>query len=58
MDSTSSPKVKTMEGEGVWGALLGSQHIGGKGACWSFVMGLGRLISNSITHANLHKPNN
>jgi hypothetical protein len=41
-----------------WGALPGSQHFAGRGVCWSFEMGLGRLISNSITHTDLHKPNN
>jgi hypothetical protein len=40
-----------------WGAFLGSQHFGGRGACWSFKMGLGRLTSNSIIHMDLHKPN-
>jgi hypothetical protein len=25
-----------------WGMLLGSQHFGGRGACWSFRMGLGK----------------
>ncbi len=53
MDSTMSPKVKTMEGEGV-----GSQHFGGRGACWSFGMGLGILTSISLTHTDLQKPNN
>jgi hypothetical protein len=38
--------------------LSNSQHFGGKGACWSFKMGLGRLTRNSIIHTNLHKPNN
>jgi hypothetical protein len=41
-----------------WGAFLGLQHFGGRGACWSSRMGLGRLTSNSITHTNLYKPNN
>jgi hypothetical protein len=44
MDLTTSPKLKTMEGKGV-------------GVCCSFGMGLGKLISNSIIHTNLHKPN-
>ncbi len=30
IDSTTSPKVKTMEGKGVWGVFLGSQHFEGK----------------------------
>jgi hypothetical protein len=41
-----------------WGALLGLSHFEGKGACWSSGMGLGRLTSKSLTHTNLHKPNN
>ncbi len=41
-----------------WGVFPGSQHFGGRGACWSFGMGLGGLISNSIIHTDLHKPNN
>jgi hypothetical protein len=53
MDSTMSPKVKTTEGKGV-----GSHHFGGRGACWSFEMGLGRLTSISLTHTDLQKPNN
>jgi hypothetical protein len=57
MDSTASSKVKTTKGEGV-GALLDSQHFGGRGVCLSSEMGLGRLTSNSIIHTNLHKPNN
>jgi hypothetical protein len=32
-----------------WGAFLGSQHSR---------MGLGRLTSTSLTHTDLHKPNN
>jgi len=38
--------------------IPGSQHFGGRGACWSFGMGLGRLTSKSLTHTDLHKPNN
>jgi len=57
MDSTASPKVNNRRRRS-WGALLNSQHLGGRGACWSSGMGLGRLTSNSITHTRLHKPNN
>jgi hypothetical protein len=32
--------------------LHGSQHFGGKGACWSSGMGLGRVTSIK----NLHEP--
>jgi hypothetical protein len=38
IDSTTSPKVKTMEGEGV-GVHSLIYNIGGKKACWSFGMG-------------------
>ncbi len=41
-----------------WGALPSLQHFGGRRVCWSSEMGLGRLINNSITQTNLHKPNN
>jgi hypothetical protein len=41
-----------------WGMLPSSQHFGGRRVCWSSVLGLGRLISNTITHMDLHKPNN
>ncbi len=40
------------------GHVLGLQHFRGRGACYNFGMGLRRLISNSLTHMNLHKPNN
>jgi hypothetical protein len=58
MDSTINPKVKTMEGEGIGACSLTHNismvegHVGTPG--W----GLGRLTSKSITHTNLHKPNN
>ncbi len=29
-----------------WGALFNSQHFKGRGVCWSFGMGLGRMTSN------------
>jgi hypothetical protein len=41
-----------------WGMLSGSQHFGGRGACWSSGMGLGRLTISLFIHTNLHKPNN
>jgi hypothetical protein len=36
-----------------WGVLPGLQHFGGRGACYNFGMGLGRLTSNSIIHMDL-----
>jgi len=43
------------------GTFPGLQHFGGKGACWKCRIagwGLRRVTSKSITHINLHKPNN
>jgi hypothetical protein len=57
MDSTSSPKAKTTEGEKV-GHALWLTTLWGIRACWSSGMGLARLISNSITDTHLQKPNN
>jgi hypothetical protein len=35
-----------------WGTFPRSQHFGGKRVCWSFGMGLGRMISNqSLTQS-------
>jgi hypothetical protein len=48
MDSTTSPKVKTVERRKSWGMFLSLQHFEGRGACWSSEMGLGRWTSNSI----------
>jgi len=42
MDSIASPKVKIAERERV-GALLGSQHFGGRGVCWSSGMGTRKI---------------
>jgi hypothetical protein len=38
-------EVKTMEEQGVRDMFLGSKHFGGRGACWSFGMGLGRMTN-------------
>jgi len=38
--------VKITEEQGIGDTLLGLQHFGGKGACWSSEMGLGRMTSN------------
>ncbi len=58
MDSIVNPKVKTTERKRVGSHSLARNTSRGKGACWSFEMGLGRLVSNSLTHMDLHKPNN
>jgi len=54
-------KLKMNEDNGrkkSWGMLHDSQRFGGKGVYWSSEMGLGRLTCKSLTHTNLHKPNN
>jgi hypothetical protein len=58
MDSTMSPKVKIMEGEGVGACSLVHNTLGVEGRVGASRWGLGRLISTSITPTNLHKPNN
>jgi hypothetical protein len=58
MDSTVSPKVKTTEGEGVGACSLACNTLGVEGCAGALGWGLGRLTSNSITHMDLHKPNN
>ncbi len=58
MDSTASPKVKTLKKEAVGVPSLArnisrvERHVGAPR--W----GSKRLTSNLITHTNLHKPNN
>jgi hypothetical protein len=37
-----------------WGTFPSSQHLRGRGACWSSGMGLGR-IDKLHSHAGLHK---
>jgi hypothetical protein len=58
MDSTTNPKVKLTEGKGVGACSLACNTLVVKKAHWSFGWGLGRMISKSITHIDLHKPNN
>ncbi len=36
----------------------GLQHFGGRGACWSSGMGLGRMTSNHSFTRTCTKPNN
>jgi hypothetical protein len=54
----ASPKVKTMEGEGVGARSLTRSTSGVEGRAGALGWGLGILTSSSITHTNLHKPNN
>jgi hypothetical protein len=58
MDSIASPKVKTTKGEGIGVRFLIRNTSGVEGGARAPRWGLGRLISNSITHMDLHKPNN
>jgi len=58
MDSTVSPKVKTTEREGMGAHSLTRNTSRVKRHDGAPRWGLGRLISNSITHTYLHKPNN
>jgi len=57
MDSTASSKVKIME-EGVEMRYLVRSTLKVEGHVGASRLGLRRLTSNSITHTNLHKPNN
>jgi hypothetical protein len=58
MDSFVNPKVKTMEEEGIGVHSLAHNISGVKGCVRALGSGLGRLTSKSITHMDLHKPNN
>ncbi len=58
MDSTTSPKVKTMEGKGVEVSFSACNTLRVEGCAGAPRWGLRRLTRNSITHTELHKPNN
>jgi hypothetical protein len=58
MDSITSPKVKTMEGEGVRVHSLACNTSRVEGRARAPKWGLRRLTSKSITHKDLRKPNN
>jgi hypothetical protein len=58
MDSTTSLKVKTMEEERVGARSLAHNTLGVEGHAGAPRSRLGRLTNKSITHTNLHKPNN
>jgi hypothetical protein len=58
IDSTMSPKVTTMEGKRVEACPLACNTSGVEGCVRVSGLGLSRMISKSITHMNLHKPNN
>ncbi len=58
MDSIASLKMKTTEGKGVGARSLARSTLGVEGHVGASGWGLGRLISKSITHTDLYKPNN
>jgi len=58
MDLTVSPKVTTMEGEGVGARSLICSTLGVEGRVRAPGWVLGRLTSKSIIYMNMHKPNN
>jgi hypothetical protein len=58
MDSIVSPKMKTTEGEGIGARSLAYNTSRVEGHVRAPGWGLGRLISKSIIHTNLHKLNN
>jgi len=53
-----SPKVTTVEKEGVRARSLAHSTSKVKGCAGALGWGLGRLTSKSIFHMDLHKPNN
>jgi hypothetical protein len=58
MDSTSNPKMKIIKGEGIKLRFLARSISGVEGRVGALRWGVGRLTSKSITHMDLHKPNN
>jgi hypothetical protein len=58
MDSTTNPKVKITKGEGVGARSLARSTLGVEGHARALGWGLRRMTSKSITHTDLHKPNN
>jgi hypothetical protein len=53
-----SPKVKTIEGERVGVHSLAHNTLGVKGHAGASKWGLEKVITRSIIHTDLHKPNN
>jgi hypothetical protein len=58
MDSIANPKAKTAKGERLGARSLAHNTMGVKKHAGVLGWGLGRVTSKSITHTNLHKPNN
>jgi hypothetical protein len=57
MDLIATLKVKTMERR-IGTRSLTHNTLGVKGCVGALGWGLGRMTSKSITHTDLHKPNN
>jgi len=55
-DSNVNPKVKTIEGVGVHSLACNSSRVEGRARAPRW--GLGQIISGSIIHRDLYKPNN
>jgi hypothetical protein len=58
MGSSMSPKVTTLEGEGLGACSLACNIFGVEGRARAPGWGSGRLTSNLITYMDLHKLNN
>jgi len=58
MDLILNPKVMTMKGEKVGARSLAHNILGVERRVGAPGWGLGKLTSKSITHIDLHKPNN
>ncbi len=58
IDSTARLNVKTSKRQGVGARCLARSTLGVEGRAGVLGWGLGRATSNSITHMDLHKPNN
>jgi hypothetical protein len=58
MDSTANPNMKTMEGKGIGVCSLACSTSKVEGRVGALGCGLRRMISKSIIHTDLHKPNN
>jgi len=53
MSSTVGPNGENNPTIRNWGMLPGSQHFGGKGACWSFEMGT-KKSDKKINYSHRH----
>jgi len=50
--------VKIAEGQGVGARSLARSTLGVEGCAGALEWGLRKVFSKSITHTNIHKPNN